>query len=662
MSDQDSLDTFMETLRSSAPGPDPDARERAISMAVRNFSERHQELPDALRQNEYRQGERVSSLMEGLTKMKNRLKAVLVGSTAIATTMVGVFAVFTLQTDNQDTSFTGVTDIVENDLVVERPAIMEDFADSSATMELREAVNITNPAPMQKLVTTGRKMPVGDAASGALASSPLMAQSEMIEMPIAPYDDQSFILEEDRSRFEGEEIEAVKLVSEEPVSTFSIDVDTASYAHTRRMIESGVIPSPDSIRIEEMLNYFPYSYAAPAPDADHPFATDVSVFEAPWNTQNQLVRIGIQGVMPEIEARPALDLVFLIDTSGSMNAPDKLGLLKKSLIMMLSELREEDRIGIVTYAGSAGVVLEMTPASEVEEIMAALASLNAGGSTAGAAGLEAAYGLLAQHRGEDRIGRVLLATDGDFNVGMSSNEEMKSFIEDQRDDGSYLSVLGFGTGNYNDGLMQTLAQNGNGTAAYIDNLSEARKVLVDQLSGALFPIANDVKIQVEWNPKAVSEYRLIGYETRALRREDFNNDKVDAGEIGAGHQVTALYEITQVGSEGGMISPSRYQTVEEEADQSSDELGYVNIRYKHPGEAKSVLLGTPIIEGGEVDADARFAASIAGFGQLMKDDRYLGDWSYADAAELAGTALGNDRFGYRHEAVKLMQLMEVLPR
>jgi Ca-activated chloride channel family protein len=453
-------------------------------------------------------------------------------------------------------------------------------------------------------------------------------------------------------------------VSEEPVSTFSIDVDTASWSFARRMIQSGQKPSPDMVRIEEMVNYFDYGYIAPADDAADPFATHVSVFDAPWNDGKQLVRIGIQGQEPALEDRPPLDLVFLIDTSGSMNSPDKLGLLKQSFMLMLDQLRPEDRVGIVTYAGSAGVVLEMTDASDADDIEDALQRLSAGGSTAGAAGLRAAYDLIGSAKDEGRIGRVILATDGDFNVGMSSTEEMKTFIEGKRDQGAYLSVLGFGQGNYNDALMQTLAQNGNGQAAYIDTLSEARKVLVEQLSGALFPIANDVKIQVEFNPNTVAEYRLIGYETRALKREDFNNDKIDAGEIGAGHQVTALYEITPVGSDAREINPLRYgEEAAETTEMSGGELGYVNLRYKEPGETKSKLIGTAIHAGsGSADSDASFAAAIAGFGQLMKDDRYLGDWSYDDAAALASGSMGNDPFGYRHEAVQLIHLMGSLDR
>jgi Ca-activated chloride channel family protein len=357
--------------------------------------------------------------------------------------------------------------------------------------------------------------------------------------------------------------------------------------------------------------------------------------------------------------RPPLNLVFLIDTSGSMNQPNKLPLLKQSFRLMLSQLRPKDQIAIVAYAGSAGQVLAPTPAGERSTILNALNNLGAGGSTAGQAGLQQAYATAAAMAEDGDVNRVILATDGDFNVGLRDPEALKSFIADKRDTGTYLSVLGFGRGNLDDATMQALAQNGNGTAAYIDTLSEAQKVLVDQLSGALFPIANDVKIQVEFNPTQISEYRLIGYETRALRREDFNNDKVDAGDIGAGHQVTALYEITPVGSSAERNDPLRYATGDTDPN-DSDELAFLRLRYNSPGESESRLIETPITA---TDAsDAGFAAAIAGFGQLLRGSSYVGDWSYADAIALATAAKGADRFGYRSEAIQLMRLADSLSR
>ncbi|MGB7268245.1 MAG: VWA domain-containing protein, partial [Albidovulum sp.] len=452
----------------------------------------------------------------------------------------------------------------------------------------------------------------------------------------------------------------LKIAAEEPVSTFSIDVDTASYAVIRSSLASGQLPPSEAVRIEEMVNYFPYSYAAPEAGAA-PFHTSVSLFQTPWNVDTQLLRIGIQGALPTLDDRPPLNLVFLIDTSGSMDAPDKLPLLKQSFRLMLNQLRPEDQVAIVTYAGAAGLVLAPTAAKDKAAILGALERLDAGGATAGAAGLELAYQTAEQMAGDNRIGRILLATDGDFNVGVSDPEGLEAYVAKKRDSGTYLSVLGFGRGNLDDETMQTLAQNGNGQAAYIDTLSEAQKVLVDQLSGALFPIANDVKIQVEFNPAAVAEYRLIGYETRALAREDFNNDRVDAGEIGAGHQVTALYEVTPVGSPAQLSDPLRYAAADLPGDAS--ELGFLKLRYKAPGADTSTLTDVAIpVPPAEADLDARFAAAIAGMGQLLRDPKYLGDWGWADAIALANDAKGDDPFGYRAEAVQLMRLAQSLSR
>lgn len=451
----------------------------------------------------------------------------------------------------------------------------------------------------------------------------------------------------------------LRITAEEPVSTFSIDVDTASYALVRSSLSRGQLPPREAVRIEEMINYFPYDY--PTPDAgEAPFRPTVTTFQTPWNANTQLVHIALQGRLPEIAARPPLNLVFLIDTSGSMDDPAKLPLLKQSFRLMLDQLRPQDQVAIVEYAGSAGQVLAPTNASERTTILQALQSLGAGGSTNGQGGLEQAYAVADTMAEAGEVSRIILATDGDFNVGIDNPDALKDFIADRRETGTYLSVLGFGRGNLDDATMQALAQNGNGTAAYIDTLSEAQKVLVDQLSGALFPIAGDVKVQVEFNPAQVAEYRLIGYETRALRREDFNNDAVDAGELGAGHAVTAIYEVTPVGSPAQLSDPLRYapSTVAE----TSDELGFLKLRYKAPGEDVSQLLETPITENGTPGTEANFAAAIAGFGQLLRGDDHLGDWGYADAITLAAANRGADAFGYRTEAVQLMRLAESLSR
>ena len=472
--------------------------------------------------------------------------------------------------------------------------------------------------------------------------------------------------EQNTEAFPEAEDNPVKVAAEEPVSTFSIDVDTASYSVVRSSLNAGRMPPPDAVRVEEMVNYFPYAYAAPEADDPAPFKPTVSVSDTPWNDDTQLMTIALQGELPVVEDRPPLNLVFLVDSSGSMQDANKLPLLKQSLRLMLPELRPEDQVAIVAYAGSSGLVLEPTPASERSTILNALDNLSAGGSTAGQAGLEQAYAVAEEMTGEGEISRVLLATDGDFNVGMSTPDQMKDFIEAKRESGTFLSVLGFGRGNLNDALMQSLAQNGNGQAAYIDTLNEARKVLVDQLTGALFPIASDVKIQVEFNPAQVAEYRLIGYETRALKREDFNNDKVDAGEIGAGHAVTAIYEVTPVGSPAVLNDPLRYGSADasvapEQAGQENPELAFLRLRWKEPGESESELLELPITEAtGTATEETRFAAAIAGFGQLLKGSDYTGDWSYAEAIDLANSAKGEDEFGYRAEAVNLMRLAQSL--
>ncbi|MEM7472042.1 MAG: von Willebrand factor type A domain-containing protein [Pseudomonadota bacterium] len=511
---------------------------------------------------------------------------------------------------------------------------------------------VLESAPAPAIQTREKRAELG-AVAGAVSS---FATDQAVLLP-APTD----AIEpepQNRDRFANEDPNPLKITSEAPVSTFSTDVDTASYAWVRRSLQNGQLPAPEAVRVEEMINYFPYDYRAPTGDA--PFATQVSVSDTPWNAGTKLVQIGLQGALPEVAARPPLNLVFLIDTSGSMQSADKLPLLIQSFRLMLGELRSQDEVAIVTYAGSAGLVLEPTAASERSKIEAALTTLTAGGSTAGAAGLQQAYQVAEQMAEDGEISRVLLATDGDFNVGLSSDTEMKTLIEAKRDTGTYLSVLGFGRGNLNDALMQTLAQNGNGQAAYIDTLSEARKVLVDQLTGALFPIAGDVKVQVEWNPAQVAEYRLIGYETRALKREDFNNDKVDAGDIGAGLQVTALYEVTPVGSPAILNDALRYGTAAEVA--GSDELGFLRLRYKAPGEDVSQLIESPISGREPGSAEARFATAVAGFGQLLRGSDYLGNWSYADAIALANDAKGPDPFGYRAEALTLMRLAESLAK
>jgi len=526
-----------------------------------------------------------------------------------------------------------------------------------------ESTEAISSAPTrQKLKGIAKKKVMSsDFARGIVVSAPAPQMMYEMEGGGAFADDAVTAPTEEigRDKFEDLESNPIKLVKEEPVSTFSIDVDTASYSFARKKLNQGVLPQKDAIRIEEMINYFDYDYFIPE-DKSEPFKPTISVFETPWNAETKLMHVGIKGYDLQETEKPRSNLVFLLDVSGSMNAADKLPLLKNSFKMMVDNLDENDTVSIVVYAGAAGTVLEPTKISEKGKILAALERLSAGGSTAGGEGIRQAYALAEANFDKNGVNRVILATDGDFNVGIRNKEELKDFVERKRKSGVFLSVLGFGQGNYNDALMQELAQNGNGNAAYIDSLNEARKVLVDESSGTLFTIAKDVKLQVEFNPNVISEYRLIGYESRMLKREDFNNDKVDAGEIGAGHAVTAIYEITPKGSSAQLVDDLRYGEEEEVKEEGKGgEYAFLKIRYKLPDVDKSTLTTRPITvadEGVEVNVEAKFAAAVAAFGQLLKDDSHIGDFTYDDVIKLALSAKGNDKFGYRSEFINLVRL------
>lgn len=469
----------------------------------------------------------------------------------------------------------------------------------------------------------------------------------------------------DRERFASADPNPLRKTALDPVSTFSIDVDTASYSFVRASLNDGRLPGPDAVRVEEMVNYFDYEYRVPD-GRDVPFQTSVSVVETPWNKDTKLMQVGIQGYKVPLADLPPQNLVFLIDTSGSMADANKLPLLQQSFRLLLSSLRDEDEVAIVTYAGSAGVLLKPTKVSDKSSILEKINALTSGGSTAGHAGLKGAYELADEMTGDGEQTRVILATDGDFNVGLSDTESLKRFVTEKRKQGTALSVLGFGRGNYNDELMQTLAQNGQGVAAYIDTLSEARKVLVDQVVSSISMIAQDVKIQVEFNPATVAEYRLIGYETRALKTEDFKNDKVDAGDIGAGHNVTALYEITPVDSPARKFSDLRYEHEAEKPVNGSyqGELAYVKLRYKMPGDENSQLIETAVTASSSdiPEKETLFAASVASFGQMLKGSDYLGDWTFEAVEDLARETRGEDRFGYRSEFLTLVRLAQVAER
>ncbi len=487
-----------------------------------------------------------------------------------------------------------------------------------------------------------------------------------------PKKSDALIQEPNTEKYQVIDAPSIISVAKEATSTFSIDVDTGAYSNVRRFLNTGTLPPANAVRIEEMLNYFTYDYETPA-NTDTPFSINTEVAVAPWNKQLRLLHIGLKGYEIDKEQRPAANLVFLLDVSGSMNKPNKLGLLKSSIKMMTKNLNDTDKVSIVVYAGASGIVLEPTAGNDYRTIAKALDSLSAGGSTNGQAGIEQAYAMAEKNLDPEGINRVILATDGDFNVGISNIEQLKSLIEKKRESGIALSTLGFGTGNYNDHLMEQLADTGNGAYAYIDTLKEAQKVLSEELTATLMTIAKDVKIQIEFNPAVVSEYRLIGYVNRTLANEDFNNDKVDAGEIGAGHTVTALYEIALHDEGGGRNSPIRYgNTSGKRADNKSadtqklNEIAELRLRYKQPKEGTSQLISKVITTDNMIDALAdtsdnyRFSAAIAGFGQLLGNDKYLNDFNYADASRIANSAKGNDPFGYRSEFIQLVKLADSL--
>ncbi|MEE9135626.1 MAG: VWA domain-containing protein [Gammaproteobacteria bacterium] len=466
-----------------------------------------------------------------------------------------------------------------------------------------------------------------------------------------------------RENYEQFETNPVRLVSEQPVSTFSIDVDTGSYSNMRRILNAGQLPPQDAVRVEELINYFSYQY--PVPDAsDTPFTVNTEISQTPWNPETLLFRIGLKGFEVAAAERSAANLIFLIDVSGSMRSPDKLPLLKNAFRLLTRQLDERDTIAMVVYAGATGIVLEPTQGDQRAKIMNALDQLSAGGRTNGGAGIRLAYSLAQDAFIEDGINRVVLATDGDFNVGTVNFEALVDLVSERRQGGISLTTLGFGTGNYNDHLMEQLADEGNGNYAYIDNLNEARKVLVEELTATLQTIAKDVKIQIEFNPATVAEYRLIGYENRMLRREDFNNDKIDAGEIGAGHTVTALYELSLVDGKGRLVDPLRYGA-EQQHTAKSNELAFVRLRYKAPNGDRSRLIErsvkrNDIVTVDKASDDLRFAAAVAAFGQRLRGGDYLNDFDFADIRQLSAGSRSQDPHGYRGEFITLVELADSL--
>ncbi|MGP1352400.1 MAG: vWA domain-containing protein [Parasphingopyxis sp.] len=497
----------------------------------------------------------------------------------------------------------------------------------------------------QAVVVTGsrRAQPAMESAASGIARPAMMPRPQP----------------QNRERYDGEAVAAIMAVAEEPVSTFAVDVDTGSYANVRRFLNEGRVPPQAAVRTEEMVNYFRYDYARPA-DRTRPFSITTDMATTPWNENTRLLRIGLRGYDIERSERPAANLVFLVDVSGSMHRRNKLPLVQCSMAMMAEQLNPRDRVSIVTYAGSTKTIL--TGSNDRDEIIAALGRLRSGGSTAGAAGISLAYDAARANMIEGGINRIILATDGDFNVGTTNRDQLIEMVEREREAGISLTTLGYGTGNYNEAMMEQIANHGNGNYAYIDSAMEAHRALVQELSSTLFTIAADVKIQIEFNPLHVQEYRLIGYENRLLAEEDFDNDTVDAGEIGAGHQVTALYEIVPTGSRG-WLPERRYEGNRPAARGGQGaELAFLRLRYKLPGEDESRLIEQPIGRSAMVNArapsgDMAFVTAVAAFGQRLRGDTYLGDFDFADIRRLAQAA-GRSSDYWRGEFVTLTELAE----
>ncbi len=495
-------------------------------------------------------------------------------------------------------------------------------------------------------------MNLGEA--GAIYPS---SAAPMVAMPYLQQD------REEREQYGTIAENPVRLVAEAPVSTFSIDVDTGSYSNVRRLLNEGRLPPADAVRVEELINYFPYTYALPRDNA--PFAVHTEMAPAPWNPNHTLLRIGIKGQDIAKTSLPPSNLVFLVDVSGSMGSPERLPLLKSALKFLVNQLRAQDRVSLVTYASGTQVVLEPTSGSQKTKIIAALENLRAGGSTSGAAGITLAYSMAEQSYIKGGINRIFLATDGDFNVGITNFDELKNMAEEKRKSGVSLSTLGFGVGNYNEKLMEQLADAGNGNYSYIDTLNEGQKVLVDEMTSTLATIAKDVKIQIEFNRNVVSEYRLVGYENRMLKREDFNNDKVDAGEVGAGHTVTAIYELTLKGKTGS-VDALRYGSEKAPDTNKTGELAFLRLRYKAPDGDVSKLIEWPLqrqdVKPGfdQASTEFRFAAAVAAFGQQLRGGTHTGGMTYNDIAKIAAEARGADAYGYRGEFLRLVRLAQSL--
>ncbi|RWB35225.1 VWA domain-containing protein [Mesorhizobium sp.] len=675
-------DNELNRLRDiAAPAPGTDAKARAFEAAMRAYDLDEKTSPAAQGSAKgLRLTERAQKLWSEIMQKKLFVTPAIAGLVALP--IAGYATIYMLQ----EQPFHSGGDEKITEMLADKP-VARKKADADA--ESRDAAEALAPASPPKPESAGAgglarqgaltsnapppASPSGEFAQDGGATAPAVkgmagttAESKLMVQPPMPAD-QMPLPEQNRDRVEDFKSNPVRAALEDPVSTFSIDVDTASYSFVRRSLREGIVPRAGTVRVEEMINYFPYDWKGPD-SASTPFNSTVSVMPTPWNEHTRLMHVAIKGFDAKPAEQPKANLVFLIDVSGSMNEQDKLPLLQSAFRLLVNRLRPDDTVSIVTYAGDAGTVLEPTKVSEKDKILNAIDTLTPGGSTAGEAGIKEAYRLAQKSFVNDGINRVMLATDGDFNVGQTDDDDLKRLIEKERKIGVFLSVFGFGRGNLNDQMMQTIAQNGNGTAAYIDTLAEAEKVLVEDASSTLFTIAKDVKIQVEFNPNRVSEYRLIGYETRALNREDFNNDRVDAGEIGSGHSVTAIYEITPQRSGGEQIDPLRYgqASVNNGGVANADEYAFVKIRYKLPNEDASKLITTPVTSANEVadfdqaSTDQRFSIAVAAFGQKLRDEDATAKFGYDKIMEIATAARGADPFGYRSEFLSLVRLASAL--
>jgi Ca-activated chloride channel family protein len=669
-------DDELDLLRAiSAPTPDAKARAHALEAALAAYDVNEKNRPEAAQGSaaKPRLIERASKLWREMMQKKMIATPAIAGLVALPIAGYAAFHILN-EAPFAPADVAEQTTPEPREQALARPAEVKRDLDAESRQAVAELPAPSKPEAGPAETASQNAAPADTLASAPVVQSrdralfaPSMAVGKMAIGEIAPAPDMPSPKAQGRDRFEAFKSNPIHSAAEDPVSTFSIDVDTASYSFARRSLKEGILPDPDSIRVEELINYFPYDWKGPE-DGSTPFNTTVSIMPTPWNEHSRLMHVAIKGYDVKPVERPKANLVFLIDVSGSMEEPDKLPLLQSAFRLLVGKLQPDDTVSIVTYAGDAGTVLTPTKASERGKILAAIDDLRPGGSTAGEAGIREAYRLAEQSFVKGGVNRVMLATDGDFNVGQSDDAELKRLIEEQRKSGVFLSVFGFGRGNLNDQMMQTIAQNGNGTAAYIDTLAEAEKVLVQEAGSTLFPIATDVKIQVEFNPAKVSEYRLIGYETRALNREDFNNDRVDAGEIGSGHSITAIYEITPKGAPQ-MVDDLRYgeaSTANRGGIQNADEYAFVKIRYKAPDGDVSKLITTPVTDADAVasfdaaGADQRFSVAVAAFGQKLRDADQFASMSWERIIDMASAARGPDPYGYRAEFLSLARLASAL--